>query len=201
MGFFDFLLPISGKIKAHNLEKWWVNEFTKEERALIVKIYQPLGSPKDSLIMGNYSGDAFSTLQFLSNLADWLNKKDTVFLAKRVISKAEEFRFEKSKALDVHFFLQSKIKIYYRDRTNPSSSETAISACKEQIELISEAAKAFKREYKGSKLPSHIGFKQLCIIRQKEKNYQEVISLCKKALKQGWKGDWDQRIEKCQSKL
>lgn len=199
MGFFNFLSPISGRIKAYNLQKWWIDGFNKEERALMVQIYQPLGSRKDSLIKGNYSGDTYSTLKFLSNLADWLHKKDTEYLAKKVIVKAEEFKLEESNTLDVHFFLQSKIRIYYRDRVNPLSYLTAISACEEQIELSPEAAKAFKREYKGSELPSHVGFKQLCIIRQKEKNYQEVVSLCKMALKQGWKGDWDQRIQRCQS--
>jgi hypothetical protein len=200
LSFFDFLSPISGKIKAYNLQKWWIDEFNKEERALMVKVYQPLGSRKDSLIKGNYDDDAFNTLKFLSNLADWMNRKDTEFLAKKVIAKAEEFRLEKSKTLDVHFFLQSKIRIYYLDRANPFSYVTAISACKEQIELSPLAAKAFKREYGSSKLPSHVGFKQLAVIREKEKNYHEVIQLCKKALEIGWSGDWERRIQRCQSR-
>lgn len=201
MGFFSFLTPVSGKIKFYNLAEWWLSEFDDKERRRIVDIYQPLGTRKGSLIKGEFQESSISKLSFLSNLADWVLKNETEHLSKRIIIKAEEFKDANSKLLDVHFFLQSKIRIYYRDRTNPSSYETAISACKEQIELSPEAAKAFKREYKGSELPSHVGFKQLCIIRQKEKDYQEVVSLCRKALKQGWKGDWDQRIEKCQSKL
>jgi hypothetical protein len=201
MGFLSFLSPVSGYIKLYNLEKWWLDEFNQEERRNIVKIYQPLGSRKDPLIKGNVGESSISKLTFLSNLSDWLLKKETEHLAKRVIIKAEEFKDVHSNPLDIHFFLQSKIRIYYRDRANNSSYEIAVSACQEQIKLAPESAKAFKREYKGSELPSHVGFKQLCIIRQKEKNYQEVVSLCKEALKQGWRGDWNERIEKCQSKL
>jgi hypothetical protein len=158
MGFFSFLTPVSGKIKFYNLVEWWLSEFDDKERRRIVDIYQPLGARKDSLIKGEFQESSISKLSFLSNLADWLLKNETEHLSKRIIIKAEEFKDANSKLLDVHFFLQSKIRIYYRDRTNPSSYETAISACKEQIELSPEAAKAFKREYKGSELPSHVGF-------------------------------------------
>ncbi len=44
----------------------------------------------------------------------------------------------------------------------------------------------------------HVGYKQLCIIMEKQKNFGEVIRLANIAKAQGWKGDWDRRIEKCE---
>jgi len=53
----------------------------------------------------------------------------------------------------------------------------------------------------GLPLPEHVGYKQLCIIMEKQKNYDEVIRLSKIAKEQGWSGDWDRRIEKCKKKI
>ena len=53
----------------------------------------------------------------------------------------------------------------------------------------------------GLPLPGHVGYKQLCIIMEKQKNYEEVSRLSKIAKEQGWSGDWDRRIEKCKKKI
>jgi len=50
-------------------------------------------------------------------------------------------------------------------------------------------------------LPSHLGFEQLAIIEEKQGNYEETIKLSKEALKQGWRGDWEKRIERCMKKI
>ena len=50
-------------------------------------------------------------------------------------------------------------------------------------------------------LGEHTGYKQLCIIREKQDNWQEVIKLAEQAKSEGWKGDWDKRIEKARKKL
>jgi hypothetical protein len=51
------------------------------------------------------------------------------------------------------------------------------------------------------KLGEHTGYKQLCIIRDSEGNYSEVIRLAEQAKSEGWAGDWDKRIEKAKKKL
>jgi hypothetical protein len=51
------------------------------------------------------------------------------------------------------------------------------------------------------KLGEHTGYKQLCIIREKEEKWQEVIYLAEQAKFEGWAGDWDKRIEKARKKL
>ena len=50
-------------------------------------------------------------------------------------------------------------------------------------------------------MPGHVGYEQLAIIKKKEGKYQEVIELCSKALKEGWMGDWEQRINWCKDRL
>jgi hypothetical protein len=56
-------------------------------------------------------------------------------------------------------------------------------------------------EYVPGKLGEHLGYKQLCIIREKQKNYSEVIRLATQAKEEGWIGDWDVRIERAKKKL
>jgi hypothetical protein len=51
------------------------------------------------------------------------------------------------------------------------------------------------------KLLQHTGYKQLCIIRENQENYKEVIRLAEQAKAEGWEGDWDKRIEKAKKKL
>jgi hypothetical protein len=95
------------------------------------------------------------------------------------------------------------VPIYYRDRdTDPDALAAAIDACEKQIALGPEAAEAFEAEYPtDSTLPSHRGFTQLAIIREKEHNYADAIRLAQDAMSQGWAGDWEKRIERCEKRL
>jgi hypothetical protein len=54
---------------------------------------------------------------------------------------------------------------------------------------------------KPRKLGEHTGYKQLCIIRENQGNFAEVIKLAEQAKSEGWAGDWDKRIEKARKKL
>jgi len=101
--------------------------------------------------------------------------------------------------MDRHFLYQTKMEIYYRNRdVDDSALTSAIEACKQQIALSTKAKQAFLKQW--GQLPSHVGYKQLCIIMEKQKNYDEVIRLASEAKMQGWTGDWDKRIEKCAKK-
>ena len=77
----------------------------------------------------------------------------------------------------------------------------AIDACEKQILLGPEAAKAFLAEYPEDFLPAPHGFQQLAIIQEREKNYTEAIRLCREAMAQGWGGDWEKRIVRCENRL
>ncbi len=104
--------------------------------------------------------------------------------------------------LDLHFTYSEMIPIYYRDRnTDPSAFEAAVAACEKQIELGPQAAAAFRAEYPSADLPSHRGFTQLAIIREKDRNYPEAIRLANNALDQLWAGNWNVRISRCRKRL
>ena len=101
--------------------------------------------------------------------------------------------------LDLHFLYQEKIETYYREREKPGYLDMAVSACKDQISIAPAASKAFKEEEGWQ--PGHKGYNQLAIIFEKEGRFQEAINLSQQAKSQGWDGDWDKRIARCDNKL
>ena len=190
-----------GEIGYYGLEDWWLNKFTEEERNIIRNTYQPMGLGSDSLVQNEIVSSSQSKLAFLSGLSSCFKKPEYHPIANKILEKAETFVDKTDDVLDLHFFYQNKIQIYYRNRDIDSNAlDLAIQACKQQISISKEAAKAFKKELKGN-LPEHIGYKQLAIIRDKQKDYGSVIQISKQAKSEGWNGDWDKRIEKAIQKL
>jgi len=190
-----------GEIGYYGLDDWWRNKFTEEERKIIMNTYQPMDLSSDSLVKTEILSSSQSKLAFLSGLSSWFKKPDYYLIAKKILEKAETLVDKTSNILDVHFFYQNKIQIYYRNRDIDSNAlDLATHACKQQIAISKEAAKAFKKEFKGN-LPEHTGYKQLAIIRDKQKDYESVIQISKQAKSEGWNGDWDKRIDKAIQKL
>ena len=191
---------IRGTIGYFGLGNWWLSAFTEQERNYILNKFQPLGRDSNSLISGNITSTSGTAIKFLSGLAGSFYKKDDRYIAYKLISKAEEIIEPNSRILDIHFLYGTKIEIAYKDRdTRQNGLEIAIEACQQQISYSAKAADAFKNEYKDS-LPSHKGYKQLAIIREKQKMYDEAIKISENALKEGWAGDWENRIERCNKK-
>jgi len=211
----------TGYIGYYSLEDWWNNEFTEEEQKYMIEKYQPEGSSGDLLTSLRFSAIAErqkldglskerSAVRFLMVLSTWFNNKSDLHLAEKITSKANALlkkpkynyanKVTKSNEiiLDEYYLQMNYITIYYRRRENPIYLDKAIKACNKQIELGEKAIKAFKVI---GYIPSHTGFKQLAIILEKQKKYDEAIKLCIKAKKQGWGGDWDKRIERYSKKL
>ncbi len=106
---------------------------------------------------------------------------------------------EAERIFDEHFAYQVTIEERYRERDrDPAALAEAIAACETQIALAPKAAEAFLKAYPNSPLPSHRGFQQLAVIREKEGDYTEAIRLSEAALEQGWAGDWEKRIARCE---
>ena len=92
------------------------------------------------------------------------------------------------------------MQVYYRNRScDEFALASAIEACRQQITIAEKVKQEFKRE--GRSLPAHAGYKQLCIILEKQEKFDEVIRLSRAAKLQGWAGDWDKRIENCEEKM
>ncbi len=134
----------------------------------------------------------------LSGLAGWFRQPSDLSIARCILAKAEEIGSKDP--LDMHFLYQAMIEIYYRAReSNPMALNEAIDACQKQIKLAPNAALAFRQET--DELPAHVGYRQLAIVFEKERNYHEAIELSREAMNSGWAGDWQKRIERCERKL
>jgi len=191
----------AGLIGYYGLADWWLTTFTNEEREQIISLYQPLGGLGTSLVEGNISHSSGSAAGLITGLAGWFSKEPDRHIAYKLLAKAQEL-LDTAPVLDRHFFCQAKIQIYYRFRDlDDLALEKAVEGCKQQIAMSHEAAKAFKAEFGMKQLPRHVGFEQLAIIREKQKEFQDAISVCERAAQEGWGGGWDKRIERLKKKV
>lgn len=183
---------MDGFIGLYNLEKWWLNELTSEERKIIENQYNPIGLPEGSvsLTKGKLSGGNQSKLSFLSGLATWLKKPETYSISKKIIDFADNFVKETSNILDVHFYYQNRIEIFYRNRDNASNAlNIAIKACEDQIRIAKEVAKAFCKESNE--------------INDPIRNLEKLIQMDKDLIKQvpELKNSYEQKIRDKEDKL
>ncbi|MDA8353580.1 MAG: hypothetical protein M0Z65_10455 [Firmicutes bacterium] len=111
-----------------------------------------------------------------------------------------------------HFYAKQywALQIFYRDRAqhfyklrneDPENLKKAIQYCQKQIAYAPMAIQANRMDPQAKTLPHHYGFKQLAIIREKQGDVEEAIRLCEEALAQGWKGDWQHRIDRYRKSL
>ncbi|STC69259.1 Uncharacterised protein [Corynebacterium pilosum] len=145
-------------------------------------------------------------------------------LALRMADKAWELKDDPGPAKGAenvfarHSALGSMMKIYYRHRANPEHFKRAVECTELQIEMQAEAMQAwhaleedllaklrkynpgYSREHPATP-PGHLGYKQLAIVLEKEKRYQEALDLVEEAKAAGWSGDWDKRAGRLQKKL
>jgi hypothetical protein len=187
---------------SHPLTEWWLAAFTPDERALIVARFRPLGSSRTWLTRDEVVAVPGDLVPFLTNLAGWFQSGPERHLAATMLEKAEQLVAQgvAKSILDLHFMFMAEIQTNYRDRdVRPGALDAAIRACYSQIAISRKAKAAFRRAY-GDPVPSHTGFKQLAVIREKQGEFDEVIALCSRAKDEGWMGDWDTRISRCRSR-
>ena len=215
MRIFDkiFKKNIKGYIGYYGLEDWWNNTFTNEEKEYIINTYKPMGASiggeikilGEVLVKGNIEFTSHSELLFLVILSGWFSSNKSINIALKIIQQVEMIIIENGNnndPLDEHFAYGAMIEIYCKRRNSEKSySEKAVNACKSQIKVSLKSKEAFLKENKDSPLPSTIGFQQLAIIYEKLKEYDSAIETCKIALEQGWAGDWEKRIERCELRL
>ena len=204
MGPFGFGKPqkrVEGSIGYFGLEDWWLTSFSEDERRHIIRTFQPLGSSGDSLTSGAINYTSETAVGLLQALAGWFTKDEDRPIAHKILEKAAELSRSGTPVLDPHFLYQQMVQIYYKDRDKPEYMAKAVHACRQQIALAPEAARAFRAEYGDSPLPAHRGYEQLAIILEKEGRFQDAIALSRQAESEGWSGDWRRRIERCEKKL
>jgi len=191
-----------GYIALFSLKNWWRDSFTDEERKHIVEVFQPLGAPRDSLVVGELQSSGNDRIvSFLSSLAGWFDNPRDRHIAHKIIAKAADYVSSENNILDLHFFYSTRMKLFYRGREDPSALKEATDACLKQIEISGKAAAAFREEFGDSQLPAHEGYEQFCIILEKQGKFDEAIKCAEQAKRQGWRGDWDGRVVRCTKKL
>ena len=194
---------VEGSIGFFGLADWWLNSFTESEREYIEQKFKPMttGAPNNRpLTQGKILSTSQTASGLLCGLASWFKKPEEFSIGRRIAEKSIEL--SGSNILDRHFAYQQMIEICYNSRGNEASAmDLAIQTCELQIALAPQAAEAFRKKYIGQPLPRPVGYEQLAIIREKEKNYFEAIILSKQAKEQGWTGEWDKRIERCEKKF
>jgi hypothetical protein len=84
------------------------------------------------------------------------------------------------------------------EKNNTTSASVARNM--EKCKKLQELGRLHHRA-EGTTRVRHKGFTQLCIIREKEENWKEVLQLAEQAKAEGWYGDWDKRIEKAKKKM
>jgi len=191
--------PVGGDIACYGLTSWWANSFTDQERSLIRRTFKPMGSEKGYAIdKGEGLGcDQTQVTNLLSGLASWFRDRKYDRIQYVILSETER---QSRTALQRHFAYSQMIEYWYRLRDEREGArDHAITYCHWQIALSKDAAKAWNKQH-GPPLPSHVGFKQLAIIYEKDGNLVEAIQLSQQAKKDGWNGDWDDRITRLQQK-
>lgn len=209
-GLFNKKSEITGEIGYFKLQDWWLSAFTQEERGHIEEVFHPMSADPSSkpLTQGDLSYTSQTDAGLLQALAGWFNNPRDREIAKKITAKADELSREVIQSvptggnvLDRHFTLSEKMVIYYREReTSPEAMEKSIQACREQIAMAPEAAKAFLKEYSWQALAAHAGYRQLRIILEKQGMFDEAIALCEQAKAQGWADDWNKQIETLRKK-
>lgn len=182
-----------GIIGHHGLTSWWKTALTEDEREEILARYE--GPP--SLTEGNWETSA-TVSHTLWTLSSWFNTKSDQALGLKLSTEALR---RAQDPIDKHFSMLHMIKMYYLGRKDPEHLQSAIVMCRASIEIQGDVAEAFKREHPDAPLPKHPGYRQLCIIEEKRKNYPEAIRLAREADTAGWNGDWGKRIVRLSDKM
>jgi hypothetical protein len=209
---------VQGRLGHFHLGDWWLASFTEEERGYIEEKYNPTGDK--ALTRGNITATTETAAGLLVSLSSWFMGPGDRYLAIRMLEKAETL-VEGGGVLDRHLVYGEMIRAYYGEReTQPGAFEAAVAACERQIAIgpqawaafVSEAEESARKlsEFDGQKRqvdfypPSHRGFQQLAIVREKQDDFTEALRLCREASSQGWrdgKGDWSDRIARLERRL
>ena len=170
---------MAGYISFFNLDDWFTSTFSKEEQIFMNE---------------KYAIGGIGSTPLLASLSDWFNTKALYPICLRIIRKTEElFEEDQETAEDKHFYFLHLIKFYYKNRDINNNLDKSIIYCKKQRAISSEAAKMMMNNPMLSmiNLPNHTGFEKLAIIEKKNKNWENVIRICKQAKQEKWSGEWD----------
>lgn len=175
-------------LDTYGLRSWFDNSFTADEKAVLLYKYPDF----ETVEKLNTSSAAY----MLAMSLDFYNTKQNAAICCKVVEKIEALLpVEKIEPADAHFLYMQLINTCYKLRDMPGYLDKTIFYCEKQIEIAPQVISTF------SIVPEHTGYKQLCIIEKKAKNWQRVRDLATAAASQGWAGDWPARIAEAEKQL
>lgn len=221
-----------GLIAACGLSDWWNTAFTDSGRAGLEQLFNapsqdggtrsarladgPLEPGEDPFrLVGKDPYRLVGTLVALVRGA--LAPREVI---SALLAKHEELARSRGNVLDLHFVYSAAIETWYaRRESEPDALQLAIEACEKQIAIAPQAWGQFVADAEASArrsselwgetreatflAPSHRGFQQLAIIREKQGDFDEALRLSREAQRQGWrdgKRDWSARIARLEKR-
>ncbi len=202
----DTQAQVKGYIGHFGLTEWWSKSFTNDEKKYITERYKKYHprSGRNSLIEGDIFIPKSSTrpttvTSYLNFLTSIFRKPEENAIARRINQKS----LESASFLDeTHEALKWAIRLNFKARNSISNAlDLTIESCRRQIELAPEIALLHKTKHPLLSLGEHEGYTRLVKILEERHDYKEVIRLATVAKAEGWKGDWDIRIERCMKRF
>lgn len=97
-----------------------------------------------------------------------------------------------------HYVYQDLIGAYVqRAASRPDALLLAIEACQQHIAMAPAAARVLRAQTPGGGLGPHAGYEQLCLLRERQGQYETVVELAEAAQEAGWTGPWERLITRC----
>lgn len=124
---------------------------------------------------------------------------DDLTRARSIIAKGLQI-VQTAGMVDRHFFYSAAAQALYVHReADARALPEAEDMCRRQIGLAPKAIPVLKALW--GQLPGHYGYKQLAVILEKQKRYDEALAVVDQAEREGWSGDWPARRDRLQKKL
>jgi len=183
---------VGGEIAAYNLQDWWLNTFTPEERKYIDSRYQPMGAREHTLTQGNRSPgwksptEQVQATEFLHGLSTWFRKKADASIAQRIRAKIVELGQE-AYAAD-----PTQKPGYYRGRHystyGPDIKELSKQGKSDEIEkILLRLVDATELESRANAPGWQVApgfYWQLAVIYRKRKDYDSEVAILERLFNQ-----------------
>lgn len=210
VGLLSNIMGPQGLVGYYHLTDWWVDLFTPQETDALEKAYarrpaaagsaqRGMGAPGLTRGMTQASRIEQSPARFVAGLASLVgqvahDKEPAVW------AKAEELALESGDLLDLHLVYSGAVKAFYARRDEDEDYlDAALEAAVELVSMADEVAAAYRSRRPGRALPPHRGYKLLVVLAERRDDTDEALSLSRRALEQGWAGDWKERVSRLES--
>lgn len=191
---------IEGELGYFGLGPWWLATFSARERQAMEAAVRGANLPTRSQPLTRDRGllPVQSATELLVLLADRLSDRvESRPLACLVLGKAEERAAAEDDLLGLHFAYHQVIRLHLRWRDQfADAADLAFAASHKQMRISAHAARAFRERYPRKPLPIHLGYQYVASVLEQQDVCTPAIEICKRALDEGWSGNWSLRISR-----